>query len=121
MFDSDTEIRTTRVTIWLSPDETQTIDLKRGHYSRASYLRAAGLDKEIARAPAPICREQWADLGHVRGSLTGVHKHLNFAAAADGRDGAVRATLEKLGDVNEVLDQLRAWLQGSTDSIMMNR
>ena len=112
--DIDAEIRTIRVTTWLSAAEAETIDLKRGHYSRASYLRAAGLDKEIARAPAEVNREQWADLGPIGGNLAQLVKHLNFAAHADGPAGDVKATLVAAADAKVLIEGLRAWLIGAT-------
>lgn len=109
---TDSELRTTRVTTWFTPAEAAIIDKKRGHYNRSSYLRAAALDKEIARAPSEVNREQWADLGGVRGDLIHIARHLNFAAREGGQAAAVRATLDKLDEANKALDQLRAWLIG---------
>lgn len=111
--DNDTEIRTIRVTTWLSAAEADTIDRKRGHFNRSSYLRAAGLDKELAQAPAEVNLDQWVSLGHVRGDLTQIARHLNFAAHADGPAGDVKATIHKLGEIIQSVDQLRAWLIGA--------
>lgn len=119
--DSDAEIRTIRVTTWLSPAEAETIDLKRGHYNRASYLRSAGLDREIARAPAPVAREQWADLGRVKGNLAQLVKHLNLAAHIEGPDRGARDALAKIHDINSMLDELRAWLIGATSKTVVDR
>lgn len=116
MTDNDSEIRTIRVTTWLSPVEADVIDRKRGHYNRASYLRAAGLDRELTRAPDPVCREQWAELGHIKGNLAQNAKHLNLAAHLEGPEGGARAALDKSDEINTMLDQLRAWLSGSVSS-----
>lgn len=113
--DNDTETRGTRVTIWLNAGETETIDRKRGHYNRASYLRAAGLDKEIQRAPEPVNREQWADLGHVKGNLAQLVKHLNVASHMEGPERGARDALSKIDGINPMLDQLRDWLAGAVE------
>lgn len=109
---ADAEIRATRVTIWLNVRETETIDLKRGHYNRASFLRAAGLDRELVRAPDPVCREQWGELGHFKGNLAQLVKHLNLAAHMEGLDRGAREALNKIDEINPMLDELRAWLAG---------
>lgn len=111
--DADTEIRTIRVTTWLSSAEAEIIDHKRGHYNRSSFLRACGLDKQIAQAPAEVNRDQWADLGRVAGNLSQLVRHLNFAAHQDGPAGDVKATLQASADAKTLVDELRAWLLGA--------
>lgn len=111
--DTDTEIRTVRVTTWLSAAEAQTIDQKRGHYNRASFLRAAGLDRPLSRPPDPVSREQWADLGPVANNLSQLVRHLNFAAHQDGPAGDVKATLLAAADAKILVQELRAWLMGA--------
>lgn len=119
--DDDAEIRSTRVTIWLNQTETERIDQKRGHYNRASYLRAAGLDREIARAPDPVCREQWAELGPIKGNVAQILKHLNLAAHINGADGGARESLAKIEEINSMLDELRTWLAGAVEATIKAR
>lgn len=116
MTDEDSQLRTTRVTTWFNRPETQQIDQKRGHYGRAEYLRATALDKELARAPDPVCRDQWAELGHIKSNVAQLLKQLNFAAHANGSDGGAREAINKIGDINSMLDDLRTWLAGSAES-----
>lgn len=119
--DNDAEIRTIRVTTWLSLTEAEAIDRKRGHYNRASYLRSAGLDQEIARAPDPVNREQWAELGHISGNLAQLVKHLNIAARADGPDRAAASALSQIDDISAMLHGLRACLVGASVTNMKAR
>lgn len=109
---TNTEIRTVRVTTWLSAAEAQTIDQKRGHYNRASFLRAAGLDRHLPRAPDPINRQQWVGLGPIASNLSQLVRHLNLAAHHDGPAGDVKAILLAAADAKILVEELRAWLMG---------
>ena len=113
----NSKIRTVRVTVWLNANEAETIDRKRGHYNRASYIRSAGLDRKISCPPDPVAQEQWACLGHVQSDLNHLVKHLNEAGSVGGPNHEARVALSKIDDVNGTLDRLRAWLSGATVKI----
>ncbi len=91
------EVRTNRVSVYLTDAELTDLDGRRAGVGRGAWLRRAGLDKKL-RLPVPeLNRQAWADLARVAANLNQAMKAIN-AGEVKNLDSAV---------VEELFDQVQ--------------
>jgi hypothetical protein len=95
-------LRLGTVKVAFSQLELAALDAHRGHYSRAEYLRAAGLDARLQAAPGASQARTWAGSAPVQSSFEKVNGHaleINTIALQDGPGAAASELLARSGQV----------------------
>lgn len=103
-------LRLGTVKVAFSQTELATLDSNRGHYSRAEYLRSAGLDARLQCAPGEAQARTWAESVSIQSSFHLVNGHaleLNTIARRDGTDTAARELLTRSSQVLDDFDEFR--------------
>lgn len=96
--------------------ELAALDERRGHYPRAAFLRAAGLDQKLKTLPPRDLVTSWATSARVQACLTQINdhaEHLNSLRLVDGQDIAALELLQKSRRILDDFKKFRAELVGS--------
>lgn len=101
------ELRLTVVKVGFNADELATLDAKRGHYSRAQFLRAAGLGIRLRAAPDPASVTTWAESARVQACFTQINNIAYLLNSAQLSDGEGVAAAEMLGRSTEILEAFK--------------
>jgi hypothetical protein len=104
---AEADQRRVRVSVYFSADELDLIDQRRGGWSRARYLRDAGLGQLPAKVP-PINREAWRDLARTSGLLSQYVAAINVGNARG-------MPPEIVSELREQVELLRRELLGISD------
>lgn len=116
------QLRLARVRVHFSQLELADLDSRRGHYSRADFLRSTGLGTQLKAAPLPAAVRTWADSARIQSCLTQINEHSTALNAIRLEAGQEQAALELLNRANEVLNEFKAFrlilseLTGMNDS-----
>lgn len=96
------EIRGFRVAAWLTKEEAQELDEKRGKKARGEWLREAAFGAAVA-VPPKINMEAWASLGHGLSNLNQIAKHLNSGRSIQQKalENEISAIRDKLLGIAE--------------------
>ena len=99
---AEDEIRGFRVAAWLTKEEAQELDEKRGKKARGEWLREAAFGAAVA-VPPKINIEIWASLGHGLSNLNQIAKHLNSGRSIQQKalESEISAIREKLLGIAE--------------------
>lgn len=103
------QLRLAKVRVHFSPVELADLDSRRGHYSRADFLRATGLGSQLKAAPLPAAVRTWSDSARVQSCLTQINEHASTLNSIRLEDGQEKAALELLNRSNEILNEFKAF------------
>lgn len=97
------ELRTVRVSVYLTADEADQLDQVRGGIGRGAWLRRAGL-AQLPRVVPEVNRQAWAELSRVAGNLNQHQRAINEGQAMPGP--------VDLSELRAAVDTLRRELLG---------
>lgn len=105
------------VTVKVGFDQAQAaeLDARRGHYSRAEFLRAAGLDIKLMAAPSSAAVTTWAESARIQACFTQINAiaySLNNIRQADGVESAAAELLARSSEILEAFKEFRAEILG---------
>lgn len=105
------------VTVKVGFDQAQAaeLDARRGHYSRAEFLRAAGLDIKLMAAPSSAAVTTWAESARIQACFTQINAiaySLNNIRQADGVESAAAELLVRSSEILEAFKEFRAEILG---------
>lgn len=103
------QLRLARVRVHFSQQELADLDCRRGHYSRADFLRSTGLGTQLKSAPLPLAVRTWADSARIQSCLTQINQHSTALNSIRLEDGKEKAALELLNRSKEILDEFKAF------------
>lgn len=103
------QLRLAKVRVHFSPVELADLDSRRGHYSRADFLRSTGLGSQLKAAPLPAAVRTWADSARIQSCLTQINQHSTALNSIRLEDGKEKAALELLNRSKEILDEFKAF------------
>lgn len=103
------QLRLARVRVHFSQQELADLDSRRGHYSRADFLRSTGLGTQLKSAPLPLAVRTWADSARVQSCLTQINSHASVLNSIRLEDGQENAALELLNRSKEILNEFKAF------------
>lgn len=96
------QLRLACVKVGFTQAELAALDEQRGHYSRAEFLRAAGLGAKLQAAPGAELAATWQSTARLQSSFHHVNKHakeLNTIAVNAGSEAAARELLDRSGEI----------------------
>ena len=96
------QLRLATVKVGFTQAELAALDERRGHYSRAEFLRSAGLDARLQAAPGAELATTWSESARIQSSFFHVNEHakrLNMLALHDGQEAAARELLARAGQM----------------------
>lgn len=102
-------LRLARVRVHFSQQELADLDSRRGHYSRADFLRATGLGTQLKSAPLPLAVRTWSDSARIQSCLTQINSHASTLNSIRLEDGQEQAALELLNRSKEILAEFKAF------------
>lgn len=105
------ELRLTVVKVGFTQDELADLDQRRGHYGRAAFLRAAGLDLKLVAAPTPATVTTWADSARVQACFTQINDIAYLLNTTRQNAGEGAAAAELLNRSAEVLTAFKEFRQ----------
>lgn len=103
------QLRLARVRVHFSQQELVDLDSRRGHYSRADFLRSTGLGTQLKAAPLPAAVRTWADSARIQSCLTQINQHSTALNSIRLEDGQEQAALELLNRSTEILKEFKAF------------
>lgn len=103
------QLRLARVRVHFSQLELADLDSRRGHYSRADFLRSTGLGTQLKSAPLPLAVRTWADSARIQSCLTQINSHANTLNSIRLEDGQEQAALELLNRSKEILAEFKSF------------
>ena len=103
------QLRLARVRVHFSQLELADLDSRRGHYSRADFLRSTGLGTQLKSAPLPAAVRTWADSARIQSCLTQINSHANTLNSIRLEDGQEQAALELLNRSKEILAEFKSF------------
>lgn len=104
-------LRLTTVKVGFTQDELASLDIRRGHYSRAAFLRAAGLDITLKAAPSAAAVTTWAESARVQACFTQINDiaySLNETRQVHGADSAAKQLLTRSAEILEAFKKFRS-------------
>ncbi|MCY1167895.1 hypothetical protein D9M73_78710 [compost metagenome] len=109
------QLRLSIVKVGFTPDELASLDTRRGHYGRAAFLRAAGLDIKLMAAPSAAAVTTWAESARVQACFTQINDiafSLNNTRQAAGVDSAAAELLSRSAEILSAFKTFRAEILG---------
>lgn len=100
------DLRTVRVSVYLTEDEAGQLDQVRGGIGRGAWLRRAGLGR-LPRVVPEVNQQAWAELSRVASNLNQYQRAINEGQAMPGP--------VDLSELRAAVDQLRRDLLGVSD------
>jgi hypothetical protein len=99
---AEDEIRSFRVAAWLTREEAQHLDEKRGRKAKGEWLREAAFGAAVA-VPPKINMQVWASLGHGLSNLNQIARHLNSGRSIEQKalETEISAIRDKLLGIAE--------------------
>ena len=98
--------------------ELAALDARRGHYSRAAFLRAAGQDAQLQAAPGAELATTLAESARIQSCFHHINKHakeLNSIASGDGPEAAARELLACSGQILADFTEFRVAVFGGAE------
>lgn len=111
-------LRLATVKVGFTQSEQAALDAQRGHYSRAEYLRAAGLNARLQAAPGAELATTWAESARIQSSFHHINKHareLNTIAQRDGSEAAARELLARTSQILADFSEFRVNVFGGVE------
>jgi hypothetical protein len=109
------DLRLTTVKVGFTQDELAHLDTRRGHYGRAAFLRAAGLDIKLMATPSPAAVTTWAESARIQACFTQINDiaySLNNTRQVDGVESAAAELLARSSEILEAFKEFRAEILG---------
>ena len=97
------DLRNVRVSVYLTDEEADALDERRGRVGRGAWLRQCGLG-QTPRGVPPVNRAAWADLARLAGNLNQYQRAVN--------EGQALPPAVDLGELRQAVDGLRRDLLG---------
>lgn len=110
------QLRLSTVKVGFTQAELADLDAKRGHYGRAEFLRAAGLDARLQAAPGAELATSWAESARIQSSFHHINrhaKHLNTLSLHEGQDAAAREILSRTQQMLDDFTEFRVTVFGA--------
>lgn len=112
------QLRLTVVKVGFTPAELVVLDGKRGHYSRAAFLRAAGMEAELRAAPGETLAMTIEKSARVQSCFHHINDHakaLNTRALEHGPEAAALELLNRSGAILRDFIEFRLAVFGGQD------
>lgn len=109
------QLRLVVVKVGFTQDELTSLDTRRGHYGRAAFLRAAGLDIKLWAAPNAAAVTTWAESARIQSCFTQINDiaySLNETRQALGVDSAAAELLARSSEILEAFKEFRSEILG---------
>lgn len=109
------QLKLLTVKVGFNQAQAAELDARRGHYSRAEFLRAAGLDIKLMAAPSSAAVTTWAESARIQACLTQINAiaySLNNIRQADGVESAAAELLARSSEILEAFKEFRAEILG---------
>lgn len=109
------ELRLAVVKVAFSPAELSKLDLEKGHYTRAAFMRAAALSQKLHAALPPEIAATWAESARVQSCFTQINDiaySLNQVRQNDGEAAAATKMLAESATILAAFKEFRATVLG---------
>jgi hypothetical protein len=114
------ELRLVVVKVAFSPAELSKLDLSKGHYSRAAFLRAAGLEQKLHAALPPEIATSWGESARVQSCFTQINNiaySLNGTHQNEGEAAAAKKMLAESSSILAAFKEFRAVVLGGAGEV----
>jgi hypothetical protein len=109
------DLRLAVVKVAFSPAELQKLDSEKGHYTRAAFLRAAGLDQKLHAALPVEIATTWAESARVQACFTQINNiaySLNQVRQNEGEAAGAAKMLAESTSILVAFKEFRAVVLG---------
>ena len=113
------QLRLTVVKVGFKPAELVALDDRRQHYSRAAFLRAAGMEAELRAAPGEALAMTIEKTARVQSCFHHINEHakvLNTLALEHSPKAAALELLHLSGDIKRDFIEFRLTVFGSQEA-----
>ncbi len=112
------QLRLATVKVGFTGTELAALDERRGHYSRAEFMRAAALSTQLQAAPGAELATTWAESARIQSCFHHVNRHakeLNSIASGEGPEAAARELLARSGQILADFTEFRVAVFGGAE------
>lgn len=112
------QLRLSIVKVGFTTAELAALDERRGHYSRAEFMRAAALSTQLQAAPGAELATTWTESARIQSSFHHINKHakiLNRIALRDGEEATAREVLDRSGEILDDFTEFRVAVFGGAE------
>lgn len=112
------QLRLTTVKVGWTQCELAALDVNRGHYGRAEFLRAAGLEAKLQAAPGEVLAHTLSTTARIQSCFHHINDHatvLNTIRLSDGPEAAARELLARAGQMLDDFTEFRAAVFGGVE------
>ena len=105
------QLKLVTVKVGFNQAEAADLDARRGHYSRAAFLRAAGLDAQLQAAFDAKLLTTWSESARVQACFTQINDitySLNSIRKKEGEEAAAAELLARSAEILAAFKEFRA-------------
>lgn len=113
------QLKLVTVKVGFDQAEAAELDARRGHYTRAAFLRAAGLGVQLQAAFDAKLLTTWAESARVQACFTQINNiaySLNSTQKGLGSDAAATELLARSGEVLTAFKEFRAAIMPTSEA-----